>query len=73
MALKPVVDRLEQELGDQLVVLRVDIQSSLGGELAELYGARFTPSFVFFNAQGEVAWFAEGNLDTDRVRKAVSP
>ena len=61
---------LKTEFPDQLRVLSVDVQSSLGHYLAQDYGS-FTPTFVFFNTQGEEVWRAVGTLDPDQVRQLL--
>jgi len=66
------VDGLEKEFTGQLRVVRVDVQSDLGRALAREYGT-FTPTFVFFDAQGEVQWQVVGSLDADRVRQSLMP
>ncbi len=73
MAIKPTVDALEQELDGRLHIIRLDVQSPVGRELAPVYGFQFTPTFIFFDAQGREAWRQIGGLDADRVRRAVEP
>ncbi len=73
MALKPVVDRLEAELNDHLMVLRVDIQSNDGVNLAERVGFRYTPTFILYDSDGEEIWRSVGRLDPDLVRQFVNP
>lgn len=67
VALKPVVDRLEAETQGRLVVLRVNVQSPAGRELAAFYGFEYTPTFIFFDAQGVERWRMVGSLDPERV------
>ncbi len=50
--MKPVVDGLEQELAGQLLIIRLNIQESVGRELAPVYMFEYTPTFIFFDAQG---------------------
>jgi len=73
IALKPVVDRLEAELNDHLLVLRVDIQSNDGGNLAERVGFKYTPTFILYDSDGEEIWRSVGRLDPDLVRQFVNP
>ena len=61
---------LQAEFPEQLSVIRVDVQSSLGRELAREYGT-FTPTFVFFDVQGQELWRVVGKLDADEVRQAL--
>ena len=65
------MDGLEEEYQDQLRVVRVDVQSSLGRELARDYGT-FTPTFVLFDPLGEELWRVVGSLDAEEVRQSLA-
>jgi thiol-disulfide isomerase/thioredoxin len=71
IAAKPIVDGLESEFGDQLQVVRVDVQSSSGRDFAREYGT-FTPTFVFFDPHGMELWRTVGSLDADQVRQSIN-
>ena len=71
--MKPIVDGLEREYAGRLVVIRLDIQSDVGRELAPVYGFQYTPTFIFFDAQGVELWREVGSLDTARVRASLAP
>lgn len=62
------MDGLELEYKDQMRVIRVDVQSAEGKEIARQYGS-FTPTFVFFDPQGEEVWRAVGSIDPKLVRQ----
>jgi hypothetical protein len=62
------VDGLKEEFPDQLLIVSVDVQSSLGRELAGDYG-KFTPTFVFFDPQGVELWRSIGSLDPEDIRE----
>ena len=49
MSIKPVVDELELELGDEIHFIRLNIQETIGMELAPVYGFEFTPTFIYFD------------------------
>lgn len=70
-AIKPVVDRLEQELDGQLLVIRLNIQEPVGRELGNAYKFQYTPTFIFFDAQGNELWRQVGGLDEQRVRDSI--
>ena len=70
-ALKPVVDRLEQEFAGRLLVIRVNIQEEAGMQLAPLYQFEATPTFIFFNEQGAEIWRTIGSLDETRLRQEM--
>lgn len=69
--MKPVVDGLEQELGDQIHFIRLNIQEETGKELAPAYGFEYTPTFIYFDAQGNELWRTVGEFDPQRVRDSL--
>jgi thioredoxin-related protein len=69
--MKPVVDELENELGNQILFIRLNIQETVGRELAPVYDFEFTPTFIYFDGQGNELWREVGSLDTQRVRESV--
>lgn len=71
VAIKPTVDALEQELDGRLRVIRLNVQSPVGRELAPLFDFQFTPTFIYFDAQGVERWREVGSLDVERVRQSV--
>jgi thioredoxin-related protein len=68
---EPIVNGIETELNDQLIVLRVDIQSPAGQELSDQYAARATPTFIFFDPSGVELWRSIGQLDPEQVRASL--
>ena len=40
-------------------------------ELAPVYDFNFTPTFIFFDAQGNEVWRMIGNFDPQKVRDSV--
>ena len=69
--MKPIVDGLENELGDRILFIRLNIQEEVGRELAPVYGFEFTPTFIYFNGDGVELWREVGSLDTQRVRESI--
>jgi thioredoxin-related protein len=69
--MKPVVDGLEQELGDQLQFVRLNIQDKVGMQLAPVYGFQYTPTFIFFDGQGHELWRTVGELNPQKVRDSL--
>ncbi|MCC7450798.1 MAG: hypothetical protein IT324_25510 [Anaerolineae bacterium] len=53
MALKPLVERLEVDLGNRAAVLRVSIHTKLGKALGQRYTVEDVPLFILFNEQGK--------------------
>ena len=71
MAIRPVVDGIEQEHAQELIVLRVNAQDPAGVVLADRYTLAFTPSFLFFDPAGQIQWRTVGALDPDEVRRSL--
>ena len=69
--MKPVVDGLENELRSKVIFIRLNIQEDVGRELAPVYGFEYTPTFIYFDGQGNELWRQVGGLDTQRVRESV--
>jgi len=69
--IKPVVDELETELSGKIHIIRLNVQEPVGRELARVYAFQFTPTFIFFNAQGNEQWREIGELDPQRVRNSL--
>jgi hypothetical protein len=65
------VDELENELGDEILFIRLNIQEDVGRELAPVYDFEFTPTFIYFDEQGNEVWREVGGLDAQRVRESV--
>ncbi len=65
------MDELENELMDQLLIIRLNIQEEVGEELAPVYGFEFTPTFIYFDGNGVELWREVGGLDTQRVRESI--
>ncbi len=70
-AIKPVVDELEAELGDKVQFIRLNIQDQTGMELAPVYNFNFTPTFIFFDADGTEVWRTIGSFDPQKVRDSI--
>ncbi len=68
---KPIVDQIEAEHQGQLVVIRLNVQEEAGRELGEYYMFNFTPTFIFFDAQGTELWRSVGNIDPQQVRNSL--
>jgi thiol-disulfide isomerase/thioredoxin len=69
---KPIVDGLENELGQKLHILRIDVQDQIGRELGPVYNFEYTPTYVYFDAQGNELWRMIGEIDAQRVRDSVN-
>ena len=69
--MKPIVDGLELETSGRLLIIRVNIQESIGRELAPVFSFEFAPTFIFFDAAGNELWRSVGELDTNRVHESI--
>jgi len=69
--MKPAVDGLEKELGNQLDIIRVNIQDAAGRELAGAFAFQYTPTFIFFDGRGNELWREVGSLDVQHVRDSL--
>ncbi len=65
------MDGLEAELGTRLRIVRVNVQDPVGRELAPVYNFEYTPTFIFFDAQGHELWRAIGEIDPAKVRASL--
>jgi thioredoxin 1 len=72
MAARPTLDMLEEELKDQLKVIRLDVASGAGEDLGRQLQASATPTFILFDASGNEVWRSVGQLDAEAVRRALS-
>ena len=65
------MNRLEEQYSGQLDVLRVDIQSSAGRAIAGEYDVLVTPTFLFFDAQGQEIQRMVGSLDEELIERTL--
>lgn len=72
LAARPAVDSLERELGDRLRVVRLNVASAAGQDLAtQLQVENRTPSFVLLDPDGNELWRGFGTFDDAAVRAAL--
>ncbi len=71
--MKPMVDAIEAEYTGRMLVLRVNIQEEAGKELGPYYNFEYTPTFIFFNGEGQEVWRSVGSLDEARLRESLPP
>ena len=71
------MDELELELesgvniGSPIHIIRLNIQETVGRELAPVYDFEFTPTFIFFDAEGNEVWRMVGEFDPQKVRDSL--
>ncbi len=66
------MDGLEKELTGKLEIARINIQTQVGRDLAPVYNFEYTPTYIFFDAQGHEQWRTIGEVDPQRVRDSVN-
>ncbi len=48
--MKPIVDRLEEDYGDEFNIIRIDVTKPNGEKFARSVGIVGQPNYVFFNS-----------------------
>jgi len=71
-ALKPAVDRAEQEYKGRLVIVRLNIQDPVAMDLKPIYNFQYTPTFIFFDEQGRELWRTIRDFDEAKLRAEMS-
>lgn len=71
ISIKPMLDELEKELEGQVHIIRVNIQDEIGRDLIQIYGFQFTPTFIYFDADGNELWRQVGEFDPQRVKDSL--
>ena len=66
------MDGLENEMGQKLQILRINIQDKVGRELGPVYNFEYTPTYIYFDARGNELWRTVGEVDPKRVRDSVN-
>ena len=65
------MDGIENKHADELIVIRLNIQETVGRSVAERFGFRFTPTFVFIDAAGNELWRQVGAIDPQAVQRSL--
>ena len=65
------MDGLERDLDGQARVVRLSVLSELGREVAQRYGVRGVPTFLIFDAQGELIERQVGFPDRNGIKTLV--
>lgn len=69
--MKPVVDRLELELGETASVIRLDVFSAVGQTAAGRFGVRSVPTFLLSDGHDNIVYRQTGSIDTGKVKELV--
>jgi hypothetical protein len=73
MAARPVVDGIERRASGRLTVLRVDMQSPAGAALSRELRVTFTPTFLFYDAEGQERFRRVGQISFGDVEPFLGP
>ena len=71
MAAKPIVDGIERVHEGKLKVIRLNIQEPAGEALLKRYDFRFTPTFIFFDGDGEELQRWVGGIYSAEVKELL--
>jgi len=66
-----MVDGLEREVGDRVQILRLNILSPVGRAAASAYAVRAVPTFVLFDAGGEMVYYQAGFPGKAVIREEI--
>ena len=61
--MKPAVDRLEMQLDQELMFVRLEVQSHVGKILYSKYDAKRVPTFIIFDQSGAIRYKTNGVPD----------
>ena len=64
----PIVDQLQRKMGNQLTVLKVDIDKNQ--HAAEFYKIKSVPTFILFR-NGKMIWKQAGGMDLRTLEQKV--
>ncbi|MBI5960541.1 MAG: hypothetical protein HY866_17510 [Chloroflexi bacterium] len=66
------MDRLEDDLDGQAVVLRLDFTSQVGRDSARMYNVKIVPTLLVFDGRGQVVHRQTGMPDTDAIHAEIA-
>ena len=64
----PIVDKLKAKMGNQINVLKVDVDKNQ--HTAELYKVRNVPTFMLFKG-GKILWKQAGGMDLATLERKI--
>jgi hypothetical protein len=69
---KPIVNGIEKELRGRARVVRLNLLSGLGREVARSYGVAAVPATIVFDGAGGVRYRREGLPDRQQIVEAAT-
>jgi thioredoxin 1 len=67
-AMHPVMDRLKNEMGSQVRILKIDVDKNQ--EVANKFKVRSVPTFMLFK-DGEILWKKSGGMDINTLKSKI--
>ena len=67
-AMHPVMDRLKNEMGSQVRILKIDVDKNQ--EVANKFKVRSVPTFMLFK-DGEILWKQSGGMDINTLKSKI--
>lgn len=67
-AMSPVLDRLKNEMGSQVRILKIDVDKNQ--EVATKFKVRGVPTFILFK-NGEILWRQSGGMDLNTLKNKI--
>ncbi|PWL24538.1 MAG: thioredoxin [Fluviicola sp. XM-24bin1] len=67
-AMAPVLDQVKEELGDQVRILKIDVDKN--PQAAQAYKVRGVPTFVLYKS-GEMKWRQSGGVDRNSLISVI--
>jgi len=64
----PVLEQLKHEMGDQVRILKIDIDKS--EKVADQFKIRSVPTFLLFK-NGEIQWRQSGAIDINTLKSRI--
>jgi thioredoxin 1 len=69
-AMTPVLDTLKTQMGDQVRILKIDVDKN--PQVADKYMIRGVPTFIMFK-DGEMIWRQSGGMSVDMMKSRIQP
>ena len=72
LSMKPAVDRLEVQLGQKLIFVRLEVQSRVGKILYDKYDGKLVPTFIIFDQSGAIRHITNGVPDHSLINSMLA-
>ena len=69
-AMAPVLDTLKKQMGDQVRILKIDVDRN--PKVADKYMIRGVPTLIMFK-DGEMIWRQSGGMSVDMIKSRIKP